>query len=293
MLSYQGKPGMMDAEMATKLDPSDPRKRYEQVAASLRASILTGELEPGDRLPTVAALADEFGVSKTTVEKAIDVLKVERLVVARQGAGTFVRQVTTRPTGLRPYLEAAFESAVVKIDFYGFSGETLHGAMTECLDKVRTGRYQPRSVDLRLMVPDTSAPWALPANSDGSDSPEFRQRHQKTIDRYALGLIESVEELVELGLVESGSVEIRTVGTPPMSKLYVVNEADVFFGWYPVTKHKVKHDGRTLSVLDLMGKDTELFHFQPGQTDDPHSAFLSEALAFFESQWTLVAKPLS
>ena len=276
-----------------ELDPSDPRKRYEQVAGHLRASILTGELSPGDRLSTVADLAATYGVSKTTVERAIDILKTEHLVVARQGAGTFVREPSTRPTGLRPHLEAAFESDTVTVDFIGFSGETLHGAMVECLDKVRTGRYRPKSVTIRMILPDTSRPWTLPAKQDGTDSPDFRQRHQRTIDRYAVGLIDIVDELVDHGLIESGSVAIRVVGAPPLSKLYLVNGTDAFFGWYAITSHKIRYDGKTIPVVDLMGKDTELLHFAAGQPDQTASLFVAESQQQFEDQWNLATAPLS
>jgi DNA-binding transcriptional regulator YhcF (GntR family) len=276
-----------------ELDPSDPRKRYQQVAGHLRASILTGDMNPGDRMPTVAELANEYGVSKTTIERAIDILKAEHLVVARQGAGTFVREPSTRPTGLRPHIETAFETDAVSIDFIGFSGETLHGAMTECLDKVRTGRYQPKSVTVRMILPDTSKPWSLPSKQDGTDSPEFRQRHQRTIDRYTGGLADIVDELVEHGLVEDGSVTVRVVADPPLSKLYLVNGTDAFFGWYAITPHKVKYDGKTIPVVDLMGKDTELLHFATGQPDQSASLFVSESQRFFEAQWNLVAAPLN
>ena len=44
--------------------------------------------------------------------------------------------------GLRPFIEQAFAREHVMIDFAGFSGETLHGAVQEPLDKIReeTGR---------------------------------------------------------------------------------------------------------------------------------------------------------
>ena len=276
-----------------ELDPSDPRKRYEQVAGHLRASILTGELSPGDRLSTVADLAVTYSVSKSTVERAIDILKAEHLVVARQGAGTFVREPSTRPTGLRPHLETAFEADTVTVDFIGFSGETLHGAIVECLDKVRTGRYRPKSVTVRMILPDTSRPWTLPSKADGTDSPDFRQRHQRTIDRYAVGLIDIVDELVDHGLIESGSVTIRVVGAPPLSKLYLVNGTDAFFGWYAIATHKIRHDGKTIPVVDLMGKDTELLHFASGQPDQTASLFVTESQQQFEDQWNLATAPLS
>jgi hypothetical protein len=47
------------------------------------------------------------------------------------------------------------------VDFAGFSGKTLHGAIAEPLDKIRAGRLRPESLRVRLLVPDTSAPWTL------------------------------------------------------------------------------------------------------------------------------------
>ena len=47
------------------------RKAYEQVADQLLAMITAGELSPGDRLPSEAELARDFGVSRTTVREAL------------------------------------------------------------------------------------------------------------------------------------------------------------------------------------------------------------------------------
>src|SRR5580693_5037285 len=65
--------------------------------------------------------------------------------------------------GLRPFVEQAFAREHVTIDFAGFSGETLHGVMQEPLDKIRIGQLVPESIDIRILVPDTSKPWAIPA----------------------------------------------------------------------------------------------------------------------------------
>ena len=45
------------------------RKAYEQVADQLLKMINSGELKPGDRLPSEAELAAELGVSRTTVRE--------------------------------------------------------------------------------------------------------------------------------------------------------------------------------------------------------------------------------
>lgn len=67
------------------------RPPYEQAAAVLRARIMAGDLAPGTQLPSTAQLVAEFGVSNTTVQKAIAVLKGEGYLASRQGKGVYVR----------------------------------------------------------------------------------------------------------------------------------------------------------------------------------------------------------
>jgi DNA-binding GntR family transcriptional regulator len=64
--------------------------KYEALAAELREQIKSGELRPGDRLPSIAQLREQYKVSYGTVQCAMLVLKVERLVEGRQGIGVFV-----------------------------------------------------------------------------------------------------------------------------------------------------------------------------------------------------------
>jgi GntR family transcriptional regulator len=67
------------------------RPPYEQVAADLRARIMAGDLAPGTKLPSTVHLVAEFGVSNTTVQKALAVLKGEGYLTSRQGKGVYVR----------------------------------------------------------------------------------------------------------------------------------------------------------------------------------------------------------
>ncbi len=65
----------------------------EEIAASLRDRIQRGELQPGDRLPTMDVIAEEHGVSRQTARQALNLLKAEGLVEYKGGrAGTVVRE---------------------------------------------------------------------------------------------------------------------------------------------------------------------------------------------------------
>jgi GntR family transcriptional regulator len=79
-----------------------PSLKYEQIADHLRARITEGEFGPGDLLPSGRDLCEQFGVSRATVIKAMDVLRNDGLVIARQGAGfTVVEEPVARPAGRR------------------------------------------------------------------------------------------------------------------------------------------------------------------------------------------------
>lgn len=53
---------------------------------------MSGHLDPGSKLPSTQQLMDEYGVVGTTVQKALQLLKAEGIVVGRPGKGVFVRE---------------------------------------------------------------------------------------------------------------------------------------------------------------------------------------------------------
>ena len=66
------------------------RPLYLQARDAVAKRIAAGEWKPGAVLPNEADLAQEFSVSPGTMRKALDLLKSERLLIRRQGRGTFV-----------------------------------------------------------------------------------------------------------------------------------------------------------------------------------------------------------
>ncbi len=68
----------------------------EQLADALLARIRAGQIQPGERLPTEAALVQRFGVSRTVVREALSRLKTLGLLESRQGSGAYVRAPDAR-----------------------------------------------------------------------------------------------------------------------------------------------------------------------------------------------------
>ena len=79
------------------VDPADPRKPNVQIAGSIRAAILSGELEPGARLPSGNELAEFFGVSRMTVVAAIRTLRQEGFVRSTAGSRAYVSDQAALP----------------------------------------------------------------------------------------------------------------------------------------------------------------------------------------------------
>lgn len=78
--------------MLIRVDQSLPEPLYAQIRASVIAGIATGQLQPGDPLPSVRALASDLGVNLHTVNKAYAVLRDEGYVLMQGRAGALVAQ---------------------------------------------------------------------------------------------------------------------------------------------------------------------------------------------------------
>lgn len=72
------------------VDPAAPEAPYEQVRTQVEALIRGGGLVPGDRLPTVRALAAELELAANTVARAYKQLEAAGLVETHSRAGTTV-----------------------------------------------------------------------------------------------------------------------------------------------------------------------------------------------------------
>jgi hypothetical protein len=109
--------------------------------------------------------------------------------------------------------------------------------------------------------------------------------------RHTLAIVDSVTELGELGLVEKASAQVRVHPAAPTFKLYLINNEEAFFGFYPVVEHVINFGGETQAIYDLMGKDAILFHHSASDDDtSTGSQYVDQAKTWFDSMWTTVAQ---
>ena len=74
-----------------RLDKHSSVPFYRQIVDQVLAGVSGGRLEPGDRLPTIRALAVELEVNPNTVVKAYSELQILGVLDTQQGSGVFVR----------------------------------------------------------------------------------------------------------------------------------------------------------------------------------------------------------
>jgi hypothetical protein len=210
--------------------------------------------------------------------------------LAASGTDPGLAALTTPSIGIRPFIERAFTREHVSIDFAGFSGETLHGVTQEPLDKIRLGHSKPKSLSIRLLLPDTTRPMVLPCRTDDlSDEPEFRDRAGSIITRHARAISDSVQELADMGLIEDASVQIHAHACPPLFKLYILNGEEAFFGFYPIMEHTIRLPGGPRAMYDLMGKDALVFHHSPGSGNPADQLYLDQAQNWFNTMWHTIS----
>jgi GntR family transcriptional regulator len=78
------------------LSRSSPEPLYRQLADNLERAIRSGGLKPGARLDSETVLGQRFAASRITLRQAVDDLVRKRLVIRKQGKGTFVTAPTVR-----------------------------------------------------------------------------------------------------------------------------------------------------------------------------------------------------
>lgn len=78
------------ADLIGGLDEQSRAPLYQQLRRALRDAIEDNRLAAEEALPPERELAEQFGISRITVRKALDSLVGEGMLTRRQGAGTFV-----------------------------------------------------------------------------------------------------------------------------------------------------------------------------------------------------------
>lgn len=189
---------------------------HERLSDLLREEILGGHLRPGDQIPGELELATQYGVSRSTVRRALDTLSNANLVRRHQGKGTFVSEQgvshvlgdlrsfteTIRDLGMTP----GVTNTRIMVD-PGAPAEArkfLPGAHLWLVERVRTANGQPFGF-MQSWLPDALA----------SDiTPELLTETQSLYDILATKNRRPAEATETISAEGAGDVESRALDVP-------------------------------------------------------------------------------
>jgi len=272
----------------------------QEIADVLRERIRAGELKAGDRLPTQAELADEFGVERGAVRQALKSLQDDGLLTnVSKGSPPRIAQRPSpgreepQPTmvGLAPRLTAAFSARHVRVDAACLTAESLIPALGEPLRLIHGGQLKPARIDVRILLPsrDISLAFPVPVDGRGDDDPV----HQRWLAmRNAQGhvLRHNLQTLRSHGI--DVNITFRALPFTPPVKLYLLNEEEALMAYYMVTRREEATDSGTLDMYDVLGTESLLFSFEKaaGQRD---AAFVEESQKWFDALWETITTDLT
>ncbi|MFD7706807.1 GntR family transcriptional regulator [Streptomyces sp. NPDC059785] len=278
------------------------RSSPQEIAETLRERIRAGELRAGDRLPTQAELAGEFGVERGTVRQALRALYEDGLLsgvskgspprVAGPGQAPAGREPQPAMVSLAPRLSEAFEQPRVRVDAVSLTAETLMLALGDPIRLIHEGTIRPESVDVRVLLPSREIALAFPVPVDGrgEDDPVHRrwleQRNaQGHVLRHNLRSLRSSHGI-------DVTVTFRALPFTPPVKLYLLNGSEALMGYYMVTRRAEELATGTLETYDTMGAKSLLFSFgrEAGERD---AAFVDQSQNWFDALWETITTELT
>jgi putative molybdopterin biosynthesis protein len=132
--------GEIPPKLEIRLSGSAGSPMFAQIADRLRQMVATGQLQAGERLPTVRQLAESLAISPGTVVKAYRQLEQDGVIQSRRGGGTAVvgrasdpRLLTIRQTRLSNMMSNGILEALSQ----GYSLEEIEAAFSIHLDRWR------------------------------------------------------------------------------------------------------------------------------------------------------------
>lgn len=287
---------------------SAERGKGATILATLRSRISDGEYRPGCNLPPQRALADEFDVSRDTIQRVLEELSSEGWIESRRGSGSKVRvtlpiHVRTQlkvPPGriaLGPFVARAFAQPVVELDVFAFTSESLDTHVRVQAEAIRTGQIPaPERIALRILLPSDTIELPYPRARVPKDSPVdvtgldrvLRVRTREIIRRHTSSLRNALRNLKTDGLVTDVGVTVREVPLVPTHKLYLRRGVEGLLGPYRIVERTIlMEDDTEIDAWDVLGLGSTLVRLvnDEGDPNATGSVFMQSWQDWFDSCW--------
>jgi DNA-binding transcriptional regulator YhcF (GntR family) len=187
---------------------------HHQLLAQLELKILGGALAPGERLPSVRALARQLGLHANTVSAAYRDLEATGQVELKRGAGVFVREgkpgTLEEARGLDEMIRLAVGTALRK----GYTGAEIKAAVERWLRAAPAERVvvlDPREETVDLVVHEVQEALGVPVSGCTLDELEA----EPALLSGALGLVFPYHARKVASLVPGAALVVVHVGLTP------------------------------------------------------------------------------
>ncbi|MHC3469076.1 GntR family transcriptional regulator [Streptomyces sp. 7R007] len=288
---------------------------FERVLSALRARIADGTYTVGSQLPPQRELAEEFRVSRDTIQRVMRELNNEGWIRSRQGSGSRVvkspthagsppRQEAPRVrAALGTFIDRAFAQRVVQLDVFTLTSESLDAHIRLQAERIRLGEIRPDRIELRMLLPSEwlELPYPRAKKQDEGEREEreagqsdrLQERLRAITRRHTTSLRVALRDLKAEGLVPDIEVAIRHVPLTPAFKLYLRPGVEALFGPYEVVERTIMlDDGTEVEAQDVLGLGSTLTRHvnDEGDPDSPGSVFMESMQAWFDSCWGLLSE---
>ncbi|WEO96666.1 GntR family transcriptional regulator [Streptomyces sp. FXJ1.172] len=282
--------------------PQPPRSSHRDIADELRSRIRSGVLRPGQRMPTQAELAGEFGVERGAVRQALRILQTERLLTnVSKGSPATVAVLSApaagpgappQPTmaGLAPRIAAAFAAPHVRIDALCLTAVSLTLAIGEPLRQIHAGRLKPAKIDVRVLLPSRDIALAFPAPVAADDGGLLHRRWLAQRNAQGQVLRQNLLALLTTHGVDV-QVSFRALPFTPPVKLYLLNGSEALFAYYTLKRGEREIEHEHLELYDADGTRSMLFAFE-GHAGARDAGFVEQSRRWFDALWETISSEL-
>ena len=113
------------------LNYRDSRPIYEQIRDGLRKLIVTGAMQPDEKLPSVRVLAQQLSINPNTIQRAYNELESEGYIYSVPGKGSFASGDTGAEDARRQELKEKLRELVTELKYLGVTQPELEALIKE------------------------------------------------------------------------------------------------------------------------------------------------------------------
>jgi len=128
----------MGIELSLQLSPTSGTPLYRQLVEQIQRMVASGQLQSGDKVPSVRQLATHFDVNPMTISKAYSLLEMDGVLVRLRGRGMEVAPQAKEQQSLEQRLALiapTLQRLVAESRQLGISAEELSQALKRLLEE--------------------------------------------------------------------------------------------------------------------------------------------------------------